>query len=98
MKETRKIRIELKDAELEEITNIDQETKKIYTIKTKSGEEEFRIADSIHNQLVGNKDYIDCNIILNMSKDRNDNTENQVNLYVFNDSNTDIEISIYDKR
>lgn len=31
-----------------------------------SVEEKVRVAGSIHNQLVGNQDYIDDNIVLNM--------------------------------
>lgn len=35
------------------------------TIKTKDNDERYKIGEHIHNQLVGNRDYIDCNIILN---------------------------------
>ena len=48
-------------------------------IITNDNKEKVRIANLIHNQLVGNKDYIDCNIILN------DYYENEINLYVFNE-------------
>ena len=48
-------------------------------IITNDNKEKMRIANLIHNQLVGNKDYIDCNIILN------DYYENEINLYVFNE-------------
>ena len=48
-------------------------------IITNDNKEKMRIANLIHCQLVGNKDYIDCNIILN------DYYENEINLYVFNE-------------
>ena len=48
-------------------------------IITNDNKEKMRIANLIHNQLVGNKDYINCNIILN------DYYENEINLYVFNE-------------
>ena len=48
-------------------------------VKTVNEEEKMRIGNSIHEQLVGNKDYIDSNIILNIDN------ENEVNLYVFNE-------------
>ena len=64
-------------------------------IKTASEEEEGRIAEKIHDQLVGNKDYINCRIILNMSGDRlDDDTKNEVHVYIFNDSESDPEIVI----
>lgn len=64
-------------------------------IKTNTQEEEYRIAEKIHNQLVGNEDYVECRIILNMSADRiDDDTENEVHVYIFNDSETDPEIII----
>lgn len=47
------------------------------TIKTTSEEEKMRIGNSIHEQLVGNQDYRDSNILLNIDD------ENEVNLYVF---------------
>ena len=48
-------------------------------VKTVNEEEKMRIGNSIHEQLVGNKDYIDSNIILNIDN------KNEVNLYVFNE-------------
>ena len=73
---------------------MEQEIKRMVIIKTQSREEEFRIADKIHNQLVGNPDYIESRICLNMSKDRDDGTENEVHLIIFNDSESDPEITI----
>lgn len=46
-------------------------------IKTDTEERQMAIANSIHHQLVGNQDYIDNNIVLNID------TDNEVNLYVF---------------
>lgn len=62
------------------------ELRKVFIIKTKNHEEEFRIAEFIHNRLVGNQDYIDCEIVLNMSADRADGTVNEVHCYIFNDA------------
>ena len=73
---------------------MEQEIKRMVIIKTQSREEEFGIADKIHNQLVGNPDYIESRICLNMSKDRDDGTENEVHLIIFNDSESDPEIKI----
>ena len=47
------------------------------TIRTNDKDEQMRIGNSIHKQLVGNKDYIDSNIVLNLE------TDNEVNVYVF---------------
>ena len=58
---------------------MDKDFKMHIIIRTKDEKEKMKIANSIHNQLVGNKDYIDCNIILN------DYYENEINLYIFNE-------------
>lgn len=71
-----------------------EEIRRQIIIKTPSHEEEYRIAEKIHNQLVGNEDYIECRIVLNMSADRADDTENEVHVYIFNDSKSDPEIRI----
>lgn len=73
---------------------MNEQLRRQITIKTSSQEEEFRIAEKIHEQLVGNQDYIDCNIVLNMSADRRDGTENEVHVYIFNDSGSDPTITI----
>lgn len=57
-------------------------------IKTVNDEEKMRIGSSIHEQLVGNKDYIDSNIVLNIDD------ENEVNLYVFKECENIPEITI----
>lgn len=66
-----------------------QENKEIrhhIRIHCKDHDEEYEIAEKIHNVLVGNKDYIDCKIVLNMSADRRDGTENEVHVYIYKDS------------
>ena len=68
--------------------------RKLIIIKTNSHEEEYKVAEKIHKQLVGNQDYIDCNIVLNMSSDRADETENEVHLYICDDAKTNPEIKI----
>lgn len=73
---------------------MEDEIKRMIIIKTQSREEEFRIAEKIHNQLVGNPDYIEDRICLNMSKDRDDDTENEVHLLIFTDAESDPEIKI----
>lgn len=49
------------------------------TIKTDNEESMFKVRDNIHKQLVGNEDYIDCNIVLN--DDNYGSGESQVNIY-----------------
>jgi hypothetical protein len=56
---------------------MDEKLKMHITIRTIDDKEQMKIGNSIHHQLVGNKDYIDNNIILNID----DN--NEVNLYIF---------------
>ena len=68
--------------------------KKLIIIKTNSHEEEYEVVKKIHEQLVGNQDYIDCRIVLNMSSDRVDETENEVHLYIYEDVETNPEIRI----
>ena len=58
---------------------MDEDFKMHIIIRTNDVKEKRRIANSIHQQLVGNKDYIDCNIILNIDD------KNEVNLYIFNE-------------
>lgn len=47
------------------------------TIRTINEKEQMEVGNSIHHQLVGNQDYIDNNIVLNID------TDNEVNLYIF---------------
>lgn len=68
--------------------------RRLIIIRTATDEEEFRVMDKIHDQLVGNEDYIECRIILNDSSTRRDGTENEVHVYIYDDSETDPEIKI----
>lgn len=56
---------------------MDKDLKMHVTIRTIDEKEQMRIGTAIHHQLVGNKDYIDSNIILNID------SKNEVNLYIF---------------
>ena len=56
---------------------MDESLKTHITIRTIDEKEQTRVSNSIHHQLVGNKDYIDNNIVLSID------TENEVNLYIF---------------
>ena len=58
--------------------------KECIIIKTEEGRE-FETMEKIHEQLVGNKDYIDSNIILNDSSTRCDGTNNEVRVYIFDE-------------
>ena len=58
--------------------------KECITIKTEEGKE-FETMEKIHEQLLGNKDYIDSNIILNDSSTRCDGTKNEVRVYIFDE-------------
>ena len=58
--------------------------KECIIIKTEEGKE-FETMEKIHEQLVGNKDYIDSNIILNDSPTRCDGTKNEVRVYIFDE-------------
>lgn len=49
------------------------------TIETTTKDEQMEISNSIHNQLKGNEDYINNNIILNC------NEENVTKLFIFNE-------------
>lgn len=49
------------------------------TIRTANEDEQMRIANSIHHQLVGNKDYVDSKIVLSID------VGDEVNLYIFNE-------------
>lgn len=69
--------------------------KRLITITASTHEEFATIRERIHNQLVGNKDYIDCNIILNGSDDRMDGTENVICVYIFNECEYVPPITIY---
>lgn len=63
-------------------------------VKASDKDEESRILNKVYLQLVGNEDYIENRIILNDSSTHNDGTENEVRVYIFNDSKSDPEIKI----
>lgn len=54
--------------------------KKIITIETKTTKNMCEVRDDIHNQLRGNQDYIDSNIVLS-----DDASENKVYIYIADD-------------
>lgn len=54
-------------------------TKISICIVTDTEERQLSIANSIHHQLVGNPDYIDNNIVLNID------VENEIHLYIFDE-------------
>ena len=58
---------------------MDNDFKMHIIIITNDNKEKMRISNLIHNQLVGTKDYINCNIILN------DYYENEINWYIFDE-------------
>lgn len=59
------------------------ELKRLYTFKTKTGDEERELLDKLHCQLAGNNDYVKNNIVLNDSSARGDGTLNEVRVYIF---------------
>ena len=66
----------------------DKTFKKAIEIECSSNEEKMRVGESIHNQLVGNEDYINNNIILNIDEDC------KVILVIFNECINEPEILI----
>ena len=56
---------------------MDKNLKMHVTIRTTDEKEQERVGNSIHHQLMGNKDYIDSNIVLNIDVD------NEVNLFIY---------------
>lgn len=68
-------------------------------IKCTKPEYELAVGKIIHEQLRGNQDYIDNNIILNLSRDRYDkDTENELHIYLLKECKSipDIEIKDFD--
>lgn len=70
------------------------ELRKLIIVKTKSHKEEWEVAKKIHEQLLGNEDYIENRIILSMSSEIPYEVENEVHLYIFDDAKTNPEIRI----
>ena len=58
--------------------------KECIIIKTEN-KKEFETMEKIHEQLVGNQDYINSNIVLNDSSTRCDGTNNEVRVYIFDE-------------
>ena len=58
--------------------------KECIIIKTEDWKE-FKKKEKIHEQLVGNQDYINSNIVLNDSSTRCDGTNNEVRVYIFDE-------------
>ena len=67
--------------------------KECIIIKTEDGQE-FKTMEKIHEQLVGNQDYINSNIVLNDSSTRCDGTNNEVRVYIFDECEERPTISI----
>lgn len=63
-------------------------------IKTSSKASMASVMLGIHEQLKGNIDYVNSNIVLNDSSARRDNTENEVHVYIMNDATIDIPIIV----
>lgn len=69
---------------------------KVVEIRCENHEETFRIASSIHEQLCGNQDYIDSEIILHYSDAKDDamGEPNKVWLYVSDEVKTMPDITL----
>lgn len=65
---------------------MEEKLKKEIIITVKNEKEQMRIANSIHHQLVGNRDYIDSNIVLNIDEN------NTVRLYIFEECENEPDI------
>lgn len=68
--------------------------KRTVSIQCTDEEEMCKVETLIHNQLVGNEDYINSRICLNDSRSRNDGTENEIHIVFFNDCTTDPQLLI----
>lgn len=62
-----------------EVVVMDNNLKMHVNIKVNDDKEQMKIGNFIHEQLRGNKDYQNSNIVLNIDE------PNEVNLYVFNE-------------
>ena len=68
--------------------------KKTIRVQCTSNEEMLKVEKLIHNQLIGNEDYINSRICLNNSLNRKDNTEYRVNIVFFADCETEPQLLI----
>lgn len=66
-----------------------EKEKRVITIRTSTEQEKLEVGTKIHNQLVGNDDYINTRILLNM-----DDNDNIVTLTIFEDAKSIPEIKI----
>lgn len=66
-----------------------EKEKRVITIRTSTEQEKLEVGTKIHNQLVGNDDYINTRILLNM-----DGNENIVTLTIIEDAKSIPEIKI----
>ena len=67
---------------------LNSKLKKYIKITVADEDEQLKIGNSIHEQLRGNKDYMDSNIVLNLD------TKNKINLYIFKECNSEPTIII----
>ena len=58
-----------------------KEIRRRFVLKNDDAEKCARLMDLIHNELVGNEDYINNRIILNDSKTRQDGSVNEIHVY-----------------
>lgn len=63
------------------------------TIIPKNKEDVYKIANRIHTQLVGNKDYINSNIVVNMGEE-SDLAGKVINIFIMRTSGLPNEISL----
>lgn len=68
--------------------------RRLITIQTSDEEETWKVLDKICTRLAGNDDYINNRIVVNTSDDRLDGTENEVRVYIYDDAESDPEITI----
>ena len=68
--------------------------KRFIRIECDTEEDMITIRDRICEQLVGNQDFIDCNIVLNGSDDRRENGY-EVHVYIFKECKYIPPIAIY---
>ena len=73
---------------------MDRGIRRFVRIETETEDDMLAIKERIHDQLVGNKDYIDSNIVLNGSDDRLEN-DCAVHLYIFDECEYIPPITIY---
>ena len=76
-----------------ESTNEANNVKKCIVVKAADEDQMGEIATRIHEQLVGNQDYIDSNIVLSMEPD-GEETKNEIHVIIFNNSKTEPNITI----